>query len=372
MKDGSTKCKERSRLACSTVRMLWVIDQLSWRAKMLYWKRVTSQEKLAPDHSGVRIAGSRRRQAGVLLLAHGAPDRLEDIPKFLLNVRGGRKLPDAAVRAISDRYAKIGGGSPLLKLTKLQAAKLETLLNVTSGSPEAASDAQPIPVAVGMRNWRPFISEAIRELRGAGIDKVVAVCMAPQNSSTSVGLYRKRLDESIIENAPGIQVDFVESWHDHPGLIAALADKLQRELSCAESEGREHVRVVFTAHSVPQKTLDAGDTYKAQVEETAGLVAKSIGLSDWRLAFQSQGMTDEEWLGPTVESELDRLASEGSRYVLIAPIGFVSDHVEILYDIDVVFRDYGLKKGLKVWRTESLNDSPLFIGALASLVKARI
>ena len=333
---------------------------------------MTSEEKRVCDLLATRMAGCVGRQVGVLLLAHGAPDRLDDIPEFLLNVRGGRRLSDAAARAISERYARIGGGSPLLGLTKLQAAKLQEILSLNCTAANTASDAQPIPVSVGMRNWKPFICDAVRELSNAGIDRVVAICMAPQNSSTSVGLYRKRLDESIAANAPGMEVDFLESWHDHPDLIAAFADKVCRGLARLEAEPRDKVPVVFTAHSVPQRTLDAGDPYRFQVEETARLVAKAVGLIRWRVAFQSQGVTEEAWLGPTVESELERLAGEGNRQVLIAPIGFVSDHVEILYDIDIAFRQYGAKCGLTVWRTESLNDSPLLINALASLVKPRL
>jgi protoporphyrin/coproporphyrin ferrochelatase len=331
---------------------------------------VTSEEELTHGLLAARMPGYVRKRAGVLLLAHGAPERLDDIPEFLLNVRGGRRLPDAAVRAISDRYAAIGGRSPLLRLTKLQAAKLEEILNLSYSAPKAASRAQLIPVVVGMRNWKPFICDAVRELSSARIDYVVAICMAPQNSSTSVGLYRKRLDECLAANAPGMEVDFVDSWHDHPDLIAAFADKVCQGL--ARIGAREKVPVIFTAHSVPQKTLDAGDSYQFQVEETARLVANAVGLVQWRVAFQSQGMTEDAWLGPTVEFHLDRLAREGNRQVLIAPIGFVCDHVEILYDIDIAFREYGAKCGLTVWRAESLNDSPQFINTLASLVRARV
>jgi protoporphyrin/coproporphyrin ferrochelatase len=333
---------------------------------------VTSEEKLVRDHLATQTACCAGRRVGVLLLAHGAPEHLDDIPEFLLNVRGGRRLSDAAIRAISDRYAQIGGGSPLLRITRLQAAKLEEILNLNHSAPGAASHAQPIPVLVGMRNWKPFICDAVRELSNAGIEKVVAICMAPQNSSTSVGLYRKRLDESIGAHAPCMEVDFVESWHDHPDLIAAFADKVCRGLVRLGAEIRDKVPVIFTAHSVPRRTLDAGDSYQFQVEETARLVANAVRLVQWRVAFQSQGMTEDAWLGPTVESQLDRLAGEGNRHVLISPIGFVSDHVEILYDIDITFREYGAKCGLTVWRAESLNDSPLLINALSSLVKARV
>jgi protoporphyrin/coproporphyrin ferrochelatase len=298
---------------------------------------------------------------GVLLLAHGAPDNLADIPEFLLNVRGGRKLPDAAVKEITRRYALIGGGSPLLKLTRLQAQALERELR--------------LPVFVGMRNWKPFINNALRDACEREVDGLVAICLAPHNSRTSIGLYRKHLDEARREIAPKLRVEFIENWHDHPLLIAALRDKLAQGIDRARAEAGSEVPVIFTAHSVPEKTIAAGDPYQRQVLETAALLAVAIGqdyLPRYCVAFQSQGMTAEPWIGPTVESQIDELAATSQKFVLLAPIGFVSDHVEILYDIDILFRGYGRERGVAVLRTDSLNDSPLFIRALASLVSERI
>jgi ferrochelatase len=303
------------------------------------------------------IANRDGARWGVLLLAHGAPDRLEDIPAFLLNVREGRKLPDAAVNEIVRRYSLIGG-SPLLRLTNLQAQGLATLLGR--------------PVYLGMRNWKPFIAEAVRQIEADGIQRVVALCLAPQNSRTSIGLYKRHLLENAEQLAPNVHVDFIENWHDHPGLIEAFRDKLTTALTCAKADTGGPVPVIFTAHSVPEKTIRDGDPYERQVGETAALVAKAAGLREYGLAFQSQGMTIEPWIGPTVESLLDLSAAQGRRRVLLAPIGFVCDHVEILYDIDVAFREYGRTKGVTVDRTESLNDSPLFIQALAAVVRERV
>ena len=294
----------------------------------------------------------------VLLLAHGAPDRLEDMPEFLLNVRGGRKLPEPMVQEIIRRYRLIGGGSPLLRLTSLQAEGLAGLL--------------AHPVYFAMRNWKPFIADTVRQLSGAGIDRVVALCLAPQNSRTSIGLYRKYLDDAVAKFAPGVQVDFIESWHDHPGLVEAYREKVAAAIARVEKEVGGPVPIIFTAHSVPEKTIAEGDPYEQQVRETARLVAEALGLTEYRLAFQSQGMTAEPWIGPTVESLIDELAAAGQRHVLLAPVGFVCDHVEILYDIDVLFRDYGKSKGVTVHRSESLNDSPAFIRALAAIVSERI
>lgn len=306
---------------------------------------------------------------GVILLAHGAPDRLEDIPEFLLSVRNGRPLPKPAIDEIVERYRLIssrsggpdGEASPLTRLTYRQANALEGRLGR--------------PVYVGMRNWKPYIADAIRDIAAEELGHVTAVCLAPQNSRTSVGLYRQYLGEAREKLAPDLKVDFIESWHDHPSLIAAFRERVLAALERIEQETGVAAQcpVIFTAHSVPARTIREGDPYERQVRETAVLVAKALELpsSRWSLAFQSQGMTAEPWIGPTVESEIERWAAAGHRHILIAPIGFVCDHVEILYDIDVLFRKYGEAAGVRISRPESLNDSPLFIQALADLVTSR-
>ena len=291
-------------------------------------------------------------------MAHGAPDRLGDIPQFLLNVRAGRGLPEKAVHEIIQRYASIGGSSPLLRITTQQA--------------EALARALGLPVYVGMRNWNPYIEEAVRKLAEDGADRVVAVCLAPHHSRTSIELYRSHLSQAVDKVAPHLQVEFVENWHDHADLVAAFTEKISAALAGAEAESGRPVPVVFTAHSVPVKTIAEGDSYESQVKETAQLLAQAVGLKEYWVAFQSQGMTPEPWLGPSVESRIDEFAAQGIRQVLLAPIGFVSDHVEVLYDIDVAFRKYGQKKGVSVVRPESLNASPILIRCLASSVSSRI
>ncbi|HUI42824.1 MAG TPA: ferrochelatase [Terriglobia bacterium] len=309
---------------------------------------------------------SERR--GVLLLAHGAPDRLEDVPAFLLSLRNGRPLPPQAVEEIIGRYRAISGqsggpqgeASPLTRLTERQAEALRARFER--------------PVYVGMRNWQPYIAAAVRQAVADGIERLTAVCLAPQNSRTSVGQYRQALDEARQKLAPGVSVDFIESWHDHPGLIAAFSARLVTALGLVRAEAAGPVPVIFTAHSVPERTIREGDHYEQQVRETARRVAEATGIEAgrWSVAFQSQGMTPEPWIGPTVESEIDRLAALGHRHLLIAPVGFVCDHVEILYDIDIAFRRYAQDKGVTISRPESLNDSPLFIEALADLVNCRL
>ena len=310
-------------------------------------------------------------RAGIILLAHGAPDRLEDVPKFLLNVRGGRALQEKAVQEIVERYAMIGGGSPLLRLTNLQACGLAASLNSVNG---ARADFQngTIPVLVGMRNWKPYIADAVRKLAELGVERIIAICLAPQNSRTSIGLYGKYLSEALQTAAPGVQMDFVESWYDQPELIAAFQERISRAFIQIGAEEGRAVPVILTAHSVPARTIQAGDPYERQVRETATQVAGGLGLKDWRVAFQSQGMTEDPWIGPTVESEIDRIAATGHRHVLLCPVGFVSDHLEVLYDIDVVFKAYGAARGVSVHRTESLNDSPLFVKSLDTLVRSRL
>jgi len=304
---------------------------------------------------------------GVILLAHGAPDRLADIPEFLLNVRGGRPLPEAAVKEIIHRYGLIGGGSPLLKLTMMQAAGLAETLNQNA----EANGSSTIPVYVGMRNWKPYIADAVQQAADAGVGRLVALCLAPQNSRTSVGLYRKYLADAVAKISPQLPVDFIESWHDQPELVAAFEERIALARRDVEGTAGGPVPVIFTAHSVPQKTVADGDPYEQQVKETAALVAEALSLKTFRVAFQSQGMTADSWIGPTVESQIDEVAAEGHHHVLIAPIGFVCDHVEILYDIDIVFSEYGKARGVSVHRSQSLNNSPLFIRALAAVILAR-
>jgi ferrochelatase len=245
------------------------------------------------------------------------------------------------------------------------------LLRLTTSQAQGLAKRLARPIYVGMRNWKPFISDAVRQIAADGVERVVALCLAPQNSRTSIGLYRTCLFEETERLAPQVRVVFIDNWHDHPGLVEAFRERVATALARVEAEAARPVPVIFTAHSVPQKTIEDGDPYEQQVKETAALVARALGLEEYEVAFQSQGMTSEPWIGPTVESLIDRNAAQGRRHILLAPVGFVCDHVEILYDIDVVFREYGKARGVTVHRTESLNDSPLFVEALAAVVGER-
>lgn len=286
----------------------------------------------------------------VLLLAHGAPERVEDVPEYLRYVRGGRPTPPELVEEVAHRYAEIGGASPLTARTREQAASLERLLG--------------IPVYYGMRNWHPFIRDTLARMQADGVERIVALCLAPQYSKMSVGFYFRRTQEAKESLDYKATIIWTKSFHDHPGLIRAFAERI-RPLLPAEL-------VLFTAHSLPEKILENRDPYDAEARVTARLVAAELGLARWEFAYQSQGMTDDAWLGPTVESRLDAYAAQGVRDLILAPIGFVSDHVEILYDVDILFRNYARERGIELRRPESLNASPEFIAALADVVRQRL
>jgi ferrochelatase len=301
---------------------------------------------------------SAAAKTAVLLLAHGSPDRAEDVPEFLKHVTGGRPLPAAVVEEIQRRYARIGR-SPLTEITVRQGALLSRELD--------------LPVYIGMRNWEPFIADTLRQMSADGVRRVVALCLAPQNSRTSVGLYRSA---AMREDGPRFEhFEFIEAWHDHPLLIRAFAERLGTGWKPACDELGARVPILFTAHSVPSRTILDGDPYEAQARETASLVSMALPaltVDDWCFAFQSQGMSGGPWLGPTVEDTILECRGKGHRGVFLQPVGFVCDHVEVLYDIDVVFRDFAVQQGMKLWRAESLNDSPTFIAALADVVRSRL
>lgn len=289
-------------------------------------------------------------KAAVLLLAHGTPDTLDEIPEYLKNVTGGRALPESVVEEIRQRYSLIGA-SPLTRLTLEQGRLLAEKLGV--------------PVYVGMRNWKPYIADTVRAMRADGVTKFASICLAPQNSRTSVGLYRR----AVFAETGDMRVDFTEAWADHPLLADAFAERLR----AVRTPGKP---VLFTAHSVPTRTLQAtadaqADPYADEAKRTAAMVAERVGLGkeEWVFAFQSQGQSGGEWIGPTVEETLAALRARDVERVIVQPIGFLCDHVEILYDIDIGFRQFAADLGMELLRPESLNDSPLLTAALADLAR---
>jgi ferrochelatase len=301
------------------------------------------------------FATSAPAKTAVLLLAHGSPENPDQIPEFLSYVTGGRPLPPTVVEEIRHRYSLIGF-SPLVCWTLLQADQLSRLLQM--------------PVFVGMRNWKPFISDTVKAIASQQYERVIAICLAPQNSRTSVGLYRSAVVGN--GNLP-FKLDFVDEWHDHPLLAKAFAEKLRADWEKACAEHGAKLPVIFTAHSVPQRTITEGDLYERQSKETAELVAKEAGLSveDWTFAFQSQGMSGGAWIGPTVEDTIKNLKAKGHRGVFVHPVGFLCDHVEVLYDIDIAFKQFAEKEGMRLWRAASLNGSKTLTAALAEVVQSR-
>ncbi|HEY0786289.1 MAG TPA: ferrochelatase [Acidobacteriaceae bacterium] len=325
----------------------------------------------------------------ILLLAHGTPDELTDIPKYLDNVVSGRAMPQSVVDEITHRYGLIGK-SPLTALTLEQGRLL--------------SAAVGLPVYVGMRNWKPYIADTVRQMKADGITDAVAICLAPQNSRTSVGLYRRAvLSEAAGAEGSAIRIDFIEGWAEHPRLVDAFAERLEPVLARLSEETGAPAAVLFTAHSVPCRTIQtpaapapgtaaapaeapaawvrssaempsvrptpAPDPYPVDAKRTAALVAGRLGLpaDRWFFAFQSQGMSGGPWLGPTVEDTLTALHRQGVRAIVLHTIGFLCDHVEILYDIDIAFREYARTLGMRLERPASLNESSLLTEALADL-----
>jgi protoporphyrin/coproporphyrin ferrochelatase len=278
----------------------------------------------------------------VVLMAYGSPSSAEDVRPYLEDVRGGRPVSDEAVEELAARYGRIGGRSPLDDVTEAQRSALERELGV--------------PVFVGMKHWRPRIAEAVDAALAGGASRVIGVVLAPHYSQLSVGEYRERLEDALADRA---ELVLVESWHDDPAFVNVLADRVR---------GTD-AWVVFTAHSLPERILADGDPYREQLLETSRLVAERAGLERWSFAFQSASATGEPWLGPDLLDDLERLATDGVRKVFVAPVGFVSDHLEILWDIDVEAREKAGELGLELARIESLNDDPEFIRALAGIVR---
>jgi ferrochelatase len=309
------------------------------------------------------IATSTPPLTGVLLMAHGSPNSLDDMAAYLQHVRGGRPTPQALVEDIRGRYALIGGRSPLLDLTRAQGKALEERLN---------SDGLRCHVYVGMRHWSPFIKETVQQLVADGVRHVVAMSMAPQFSRLSVGAYQRALEAAQTEMGVSLDLTLVGSWHDHPLLLEAFAEQVREAFGSLPEEVRAQVRIIFTAHSLPVRIVAEGDPYPREVERTAAGVAMLLRLSSWELAYQSQGATVEPWLGPTLDEMFARCASQGYRQLLVVPIGFVCDHVEILYDIDILAQRSAQEKGLCLMRTASLNTSPTFIDTLAGVVKGHL
>ncbi len=298
----------------------------------------------------------------VLLLAFGGPENLDVVEPFLRNVLVGRPITPELVERVKKRYALIGGKSPLPEITRKQAKLLEERLN-SSLIPHPSS----FKVYVGMRYWQPFIKDTVKKISDDGLRRIIALPMAAQNSKASTGGYIDALNKAL-EEKTGLDVKVIGAWNRNNFYIQAVAETVKAALTEFPEERRNSVQVIFSAHSLPKRTVE-GDPYEAQLRESVEDVVKLVGPMDWHLAYQSKGQAPGEWLGPEVESVMEGLAKEGKKDVLIVPIGFVCDHVETLYDIDIVFKKKAEELGMNFKRAASLNCSPLFIDALADIVK---
>jgi protoporphyrin/coproporphyrin ferrochelatase len=288
----------------------------------------------------------------VLLMAYGGPGSLDEVGPFLQDVRGGRPTSPHLVAEVRARYARIGGRSPIRELTEAQAAAAARLLG------------ERFAVYVGMRHWHPYIAEAVARIAAAGHRRVVGIVLAPHYSALSIGVYEARLREA----AQGrLDLTVVPRWGDEPAFLDAVARRVTRALDRFPAPSA--VRVLFTAHSLPERIRALGDPYPSELEASAAAVAARVGLAEWRLAYQSAGATPEPWLGPDAAAVLRELASQGHRAFLVVPIGFVCDHVEVLYDVDVAYRALAAELGARLERTESLNDDPLLATALAAIAR---
>jgi ferrochelatase len=286
----------------------------------------------------------------VLLMAHGTPESVGQMTDYLRLVRGGREPSAELIEEMTHNWEAIGGRSPLTDITLRQADALRAQL---------AADGVDVPVVVGMRNWRPFIADAIRDIARTGARRIVGIPMAPQFSTLSV---QKYIDAANAALSEGIEFSCVQSFHDHPLLIEAFAEQV---LAAQRRPGED---VVFTAHSLPQRVAAAGDPYPDEVAATAKAIADRCGIRSYHTAYQSAGRTPEPWLGPDLSELVRARAAEGVRGILVVPVGFVCDHTEILFDIDVQAAAAARDAGVALRRTESLNTSPTFIQALAALV----
>lgn len=284
---------------------------------------------------------------GILVMAYGGPEKMEDIKPFYTDIRGGKVPSPELLEKLKNRYKAIGGSSPLLKITRKQVSALE---NALEGK---------IPCYLGMRHWHPSVPAALDKMRSQGIEEAVLLVMAPHFSRMSICKYFEKVNNFLGYKGYKLKTYPVEYWYDHPLFIGALADRVNEKLSEWGIENKNEVEIIFTAHSLPEKIKKWDDPYPEQLDKTCRLLAGKISHDRWQFAYQSAGRTSDPWLAPSLEEVIRELAGEGKRQVLVCPIGFISDHLEILYDIDIEARKLAESNGLRLGRIRSLNDDPL-------------
>ena len=297
----------------------------------------------------------------VLLMAYGSPDTLDQVEAYYTDIRRGSPPPPALLEELMGRYRAIGGGSPLSRIVERQRSALAA---------ELARRGDPAPVHAGMRHIAPRIGDVVKAMAAGGVESFVAIALAPQRSSNGAG-YRRAVDAALADLAtagsPAPAWTFVESWHDQPRFIDALAAATREALG--RFPAPDAAFVLFTAHSLPARVVAEGDAYPDELARTARLVAERLGRADYGFAFQSAGRTGEPWLGPELRDELRRLAAAGRREIAICPVGFVADHLEVLYDIDIEAQAVAREVGIRLERARSMNDDPMFIAGLADVAQ---
>lgn len=296
---------------------------------------------------------------GVLLMAYGTPATLDEVEPYYTHIRGGRPPDPAKLAELKERYRRVGGRTPLREITQQTAERLERRLD--AASPGAYR------VFIGMKHWHPFIGDALPQIAAAGIRRLVAIPLAPHYSRLSIGGYRRAVEEANARLAEPLEIVFVESWHAEPGFRRLIAERIAAAVRRGHPLPPPPV-VLFSAHSLPERILTWNDPYPEELRVSAAAIAALAGVSRWRFAYQSAGMTGEPWLGPDILDALDALAAEGVRSVLSVPFGFVCDHLEILYDIDHECRARAAKLGLTFGRIRLPNADPEFVAVLADIV----
>jgi ferrochelatase len=298
---------------------------------------------------------------GVFLLAYGTPESLDDVEPYFTHIRGGRKPSPEAVANLRERYRLVGGRTPLKDLTFATADKLQARLDA-----EAPGRYR---VYVGMKHWHPFIAETMPHIAADGVRDVVALALAPHYSRMSVGGYRRYVDEANATLEQPLQMTFIERWHDHPGFRRLIADRIVAARAELPPDLRDQALILFSAHSLPERILSWNDPYPDELRESAAGIAGLLGLTDWRLCYQSAGMTGEPWLGPDILDYLEELHGEGVRAVVSAPFGFVAEHLEVLWDIDREAQDKAAELGMELRRIRMPNADDEFVDVLVSLVR---
>jgi ferrochelatase len=293
---------------------------------------------------------------GVLVMAYGGPGNLEEVEPYLMDVRGYRTTAPEIVHEVRERYREIGGRSPILERTQAQADALQAVLN---------EQGQDFKVFVGMRHWHPFIPDTLSEMRAQGIEQTVGLVMAPHYSRMSIQAYFNKIEEA----KSGMTVARIHDWHLLPEYLDALVHHVRGALERFPEAVRDDVPVIFTAHSLPERILEWGDPYPLQLLATLDALMERLGPRPHEFAYQSAAISAEPWLGPDASEVMEDYAAEGRRHLLICPIGFVCEHVEILYDIDIVYQSLAKKLGVQLERIEMLNDSPEMIRGLAGRVR---